>query len=71
MRVQSNSGSSHGGAAVSKTAGRGFDSFRACFNAPGNQSGHQLLDNCRGIVEGPVATPVPERVGRAMGRSWL
>jgi hypothetical protein len=28
-------GSSHGGATVSKTDGRGFDSFRACSHAPG------------------------------------
>ena len=63
--------SSHGGVAVSKTAGWGFDSFRAYFDTPDSQSGHQHLDNCRGIVAGPVATPVPEWVGRAMGRSWL
>jgi hypothetical protein len=46
--------SSHGGAAVSKTAGRGFDSFRAC--APGNQPGHQHLDNFRGILVGASTT---------------
>jgi hypothetical protein len=46
-------GSSHGGAAVSNTVGRGFDSFRAgslTHSCPGNPSGHPHLDNCRGIV---------------------
>ena len=45
-------GSSHGGVAVSNADGRGFDSFRACFHAPGNRSGPQHLDNCRGISGG-------------------
>ena len=59
MRVHVHSGSSHGGAAASNSDGWGFDSFRACFDAPVNQSGRQPLDNCRGIVVGPVAEPVP------------
>lgn len=46
--------SSHGDAAVSNTDGRGFDSFRACAR-PDHQSGQQLLDNCRGIVNPGVA----------------
>jgi hypothetical protein len=50
------SGSSHGGVAVSNTDDRRFDSFRACFNAPGNQSGHQHFDNCRDIVVEASAT---------------
>jgi hypothetical protein len=49
-------GSSHGGVAVSNTDDRRFDSFRACFDAPGNQSGHQHLDNCRDIVVEASAT---------------
>lgn len=44
-----------GGVAVSKTDDRGFDTFRAC-SAPGNQSGHQHLDNRTGIVVGASAT---------------
>lgn len=60
-------GSSHGGAAVSNTDGRGFDSFRACF-VPDDQFGHQHLDNCRGILG--AGTTGPEGVRRAMGRSW-
>ena len=60
-----------GGAAVSNTDGRGFDTFRACSYAPDNQSGHQHLDNCRGIVVGAIHHLAPQWVGRAMGRSWL
>ena len=49
------SGSSHGGAAVSNTAGRGFDTFRACARRT-TSPGHQHLDNCIGIVIGVAAT---------------
>ena len=44
-----------GGAAVSNTDGRGFDTFRACFRAGHANSGHQHLDNCTDIVIGAAA----------------
>jgi hypothetical protein len=58
-----------GGAAVSNTDGRGFDTFRACSYAPDHQSGHKHLDNCRASSSGPFLYG-PAWVGRAMGRSW-
>ena len=35
---------------------------------PDHQSGHQLLDNCRGIVPGTASTAVPGGVGRVVAR---
>lgn len=61
--------SSHGGAAVSKSVGRGFDSFRAC--APDIRSGYQHFDNRIGIACWGQSRLAPSWVGRAMGCSWL
>ena len=72
MRAISRLGSSHGGVAVSKTADRGSDSFRACFNEPGRQPGHPHLDNYRGIVDSrSVATTTAHGSVAAWRRSWL
>src|SRR5439155_22857472 len=60
---RSHLGLSHGGVAVSKTDGRRFDSFRACFNAPGYQSDTSTLTT----AETSSSRPAPP--GFDMGRS--
>jgi hypothetical protein len=59
MRAFAHMGSSHGGVAASKPDDRGFDSFRACLNAPDHISGLIRTLKTAEASLGPAATPVP------------